>query len=217
MAFHTRYVSRFLAAGCLTAMLGLTACSFNQPTAVTASKIQLTRDAYRQTIPTAAANDELLIALSENYRSYGYGPADIAVTYDPSSRVNTAMRATNNASRIASTLKAYKVPLSEVDILPIQDQGDTSLTLISYDQVNAQAPDNCYLMGGLDGNPTGLDNDYPIDCTIKTLMARQIANPKDLAGREGVAPSDGRTHTTTVGGYRSGEPLDPLSGIEIGQ
>lgn len=210
--FPVRYL---LTASLVAGSLFLSGCSMDTPTGATSEKIRLSKEMHDQTLPTATLDADAFNAFGEQYGHYGHGPVEVVVTYDPASRVNTAMQAANQASRIASGLNARKIPVAEVEILPVREQGDTSLTLIRYQQVHAHEPEGCFAMGGVDGMPTMPVEEYPFGCTVEMQIARQIANPKDLAGREGMGVADGRPNANIVEIYKTGAELPPLRAISI--
>jgi type IV pilus biogenesis protein CpaD/CtpE len=197
----------------IAAALLLGGCAMDVDTfAVPEKKIQFQTENKSATYRTAALNDAALAGIADHYRRHGSGPAEITVTYDPKSKTNTAMNAANEAARISGYLRRKGVSNVMVDVLPVHNGGSASDTMISYQSVNAMAPEGCEAMGGLDGRPTGAHQDYGYGCAIQMQMAKQIARPKDLQGREGVPPGDGRRQSVIVETYRSGEPYEALEG-----
>jgi len=152
------------------------------------------------------------MSIADHYNHYGDGPVEVTVLYDPVSKKNTAMNAANAADRIASFLRTKGVRHVHADALPINGQGDLSETMISYDTVTAHAPAGCTTSGGLDGKQTAADENYIYGCNIETMISRQIANPRDLAGRDGLDAGSGRRQANVVEGYKTGAPNDSLEG-----
>lgn len=192
----------------------LSACSMDVDTySVTKQKVELHSETHSMRVPTGSLDKAGLMGVVDHYSHYGDGPVEITVLYDPSSKKNTAMNATNETDRIASFLKRKGVTQVNADTLPISGQGDVSETLISYDTVTAHAPAECMTSGGLDGKQTAADEDYIHGCNIETMLSRQIANPRDLAGREGLGDAgSGRRQANVVEGYKTGVPNDSLDG-----
>lgn len=199
----------------LAAALILSACSMEHDTFMSHNRLKLEHGPSYSTYKAADLHDDKLRALADDYRRYGNGPLELAVTYDPRSNFNTAMHATEEAARIARELRYLDIDNIETAILPVNGQGDHPQALIRYDAVTAHAPDDCFVMGGADGGPTYVDENYRQGCTIETLLARQIARPRDLAGRAGMDAADGRRQTETTEGYRAGETASPLSGYAV--
>lgn len=192
----------------------LSACSMDVDTySVTKQKVELHSESHSIRVATDSLDRAGLMGLADHYSHYGDGPVEITVLYDPASRINTAMNAANEADRIVSLLKRKGVAQVSADTLPIGGQGDVSETLISYDMVTAHAPTECTTSGGLDGKQTVADEDYIHGCNIETALSRQIANPRDLAGREGLgAAGSGRRQANVVEGYKTGIPNSSLDG-----
>lgn len=193
------------------------ACSMDKPswTAGKEQRVELHHGKEATRLSTASANEAALADIVSDYRSSGDGPVELTVTYDPKSKTNTAMKAAEEAARIAAFLrrKGANTEISS-DILPVAHSGDRSETVITYNSVTAHAPQGCTAMGGLDGAQTGAHEDYKYGCTIETQLSRQIASPKDIKGREGLSAgeTDGRRLSNIVEDYRTGEPNQPLQG-----
>lgn len=194
--------------------VALSACSMDVDTyAVTKQKVELHSESHSARVTTGSLDRAGLMSLADHYSHYGDGPVEITVLYDPASRINTAMNAANEADRIAAFLKRKGVAQVNADTLPISGQGDVSETLVSYDMFTAHAPSECVTSGGLDGRQTAADEEYIHGCNIETALSRQIANPRDLAGREGLgAAGSGRRQANVVEGYKTGIPNSDLEG-----
>lgn len=199
------------AAGALVMAISLlTACSMDRDTFTAGKRVRLVPGDYSVNVDTAVLDDAALRAVGDHYRHYGEGTVDLVVTYDPKSRTNTAMKATNEAARIAGSLRKSGVSNYTTDIMPVT--GGDSRTMIDFRTVTAEAPRDCPSMGGLDGRATEADFDYRYGCTIEAQLARQIARPQDLAGRDGLDAGSGRRQANIVEGYKTGEPNAVLEG-----
>jgi pilus biogenesis lipoprotein CpaD len=210
---------RFFAPSFRTALLGcavvlatgLGACSMQTDTDMPQyKKVRLERGPAEQAMPVAALDAAALEAFAKEYNSLGDGPVELTVTYDPRSRTNTAMNATEHAARIARELRYHGVTDVRTSILPVNAQGDGAEALMRYEAVTAHAPEGCDYMGGLDGKDTMPQDDYVYGCTTQMLLARQVARPKDLAGRDDLAPRDARRAVGSVETYRSGADLPAI-------
>lgn len=195
------------------ALLALGGCAMDTDTHMGLQKMELSQQAQSRQVPTASLNDQALRLLGEHYRSAGEGPVELVVTYDPHSSVNTASRAATEAGRIRKALEARGVGPVESDILPIAGQGHVSQTMIGYNTYAISPPAGCVSMPGLDGRQTAADLDYRVGCSLETQYARQIANPRDVAGRTGLDTADGRRQSNIVGVYMAAKPLEPLDGL----
>jgi pilus biogenesis lipoprotein CpaD len=210
---------RFSAPSLRTALLGcavvlatgLGACSMQTDTDMPQyKKVRLERGPSEHAVPVAALDAAALEVFAKEYNSLGDGPLELTVTYDPRSRTNTAMNATEHAARIARELRYHGVTDIRTSILPVNAQGDSAEALMRYEAVTAHAPEGCDYMGGLDGKDTMPQNDYVYGCSTQMLLARQIARPKDLAGRDDLADRDGRRTAPSVETYRSGGSLPAI-------
>ncbi len=193
-------------------VLALTACSMEQAGHFSESKIQLVSGNYSQIYETASFDTSTAQAVGDEYRHYGEGAVDLVVTYDPSSGKNTAGRATNAAVRIAKDLRLNGVKDITTGIMPVSGHGAASAVEISFSTVKAQPPAGCTVMPGIEDRETFIAPDYKGGCTIDTLMARQIARPADLKGREGLDAANGRRQTNIVESYRAGVANSDLGG-----
>lgn len=198
--------------GCAVVLAaGLGACSMQTDTDMPQyKKVRLERGPSEQAMPVAALDAAALESFAREYNSLGDGALELTVTYDPRSRTNTAMNATEEAARIARELRYHGITDVRTSILPVNAQGDGAQAIMRYEAVTAHAPEGCDYMGGLDGKDTMPDEDYTYGCTTQMLLARQVARPKDLAGRDNLADRDGRRTARSVETYRSGGSLPAI-------
>ena len=207
----TTPVRYLLIAGAMAAALMMGACSMETDTALSSKRVRLEHGPAYESMPVSAMNDAAIAALAGEYRRKGQGTLELTVTYDPRSAGNTAMDATEHAARIARQLRYNGVRDIETAILPVNMLGDQAQLLVQYHAITARAPD-CEPMGGFEGRETAPDENYEYGCTTQTILARQIARPKDLAGRAGTDGSDGRRQTALTEGYMGGSPSPALQG-----
>ena len=203
------------------APVALGACAMDTPSQAIglSGRASATMNNETARIPTADMTEAMLSSVAAHYRSSGDGPVHITVTYDPKSKKNTAMKAAGEAARISTYLRRKAEAEVLSDIASVTGSGTNSETQITYDVRTAQAPAECKTMGGIAGEPTRADDDYIYGCGIETLFAKQIANPKDLNGRDGLraAETDGGRFSNIVGSYRTGEPNSALVGESASQ
>lgn len=200
----------------LTALsaLSLSGCSVNMPSKIMAEPIQLVSEnhskRYAVSDLTAADYDQM----AEHYSRYGASEAEVIVAYDPRSKKNTAMMASDQLHKISDELARRGVHDMKSSILAVENSGDHSEMVIGYNSVTAQAPDDCDLMPGYESGQAEADieSDYKLGCTMKTMVSRQIAHPQDLAGRASDTQGDGRRAGVVVETYRTGARNRGLSG-----
>ena len=199
--------------------LAIAACSMDKPTWVNSQRVELHQSSETTRLSVSDIDEAKLADIAAHYRSSGDGPVYVTVTYDPKSKSNTAMKASGEAARISTYLRRKGASEVTSDILPVSSSGNSSEALITYDAVTAHAPRDCGAMGGLDGGETHSDEDYKYGCTIEMQLARQIANPKDLKGRDGLRPeeADGRRQANIIEVHRTGARNAALEGESASQ
>lgn len=205
--------------GLLVALLGIGACALDVPTQISAGKVEVSEGVVEQSYETIALKAGQINALANAYQSDHGQSMDITVTYDPSSKKNTAMNATLEAARLAKALGEKGVKNVSTKVMPVSDSWNTSHTFVSYSTLSAHAPSGCDQMPGFDdvdriGN-TQAHKEYRYGCTIETMIAEQIADPADLLGVDDKTSTDsGRRATNVVEGrgYYSGDQFPTLEG-----
>lgn len=192
--------------------LALGGCAkLDMPSRVTERPIILEADHYSQTYKTAQVGTTQLDEIAHTYRQYGNGQAELYVSYDPYSKKNTAMKASDQLHRIVTALHNRQMGDIKGSILAVDYSGDESDMVVGYSSVRAQAPEDCGMMPGADAARVELDPDYKLGCSVKTLVARQVARPADLAGRApDMSGGDGRRSGAVVERYRTGTPYEQL-------
>lgn len=197
-----------------TGAMALTGCSIDMPTKIQSERIQLVTDNYSERFETATVSGAQLDQIAEHYSRYGAGQTEVIISYDPRSKKNTAMKATDQLHRISSELSKRGVKNIKGSIMGADGSGDVSEMMVGYATMTAEAPEGCdKMMPGYETGHADVDYDYKLGCSLNTMIARQVARPADLAGR---APdpqdNDGRRAGALVEPYRAGTPNRALSG-----
>lgn len=202
-----------LMAAILTPAL-ISGCSLHEETKLTQNRIQVQQNHFVTEVPTHTLDTKAVAGLAAHYDRHGDGPIDLNVTYDPQSAYNTAMKASEEAGRIAKIFRNEGIKTVQPGITPVQQQGDESVSIISYTSYDALAPKDCGTMAGYNpGTKIEADPEYKLGCTIDTVFARQIARPKDLMGQgRSDRTSDGRRASNISDVYRSGQQNEALKG-----
>ena len=191
----------------------LTGCNLREPSKLADKRLQVEQETFSDTVAVADLNASAVRGLSNHYRKHGDGPLELTVMYDPKSRTGGAMKASDEAARLASEMRAQGVADVDVSVMPVKDSGEEMQALISYTAYNALAPKDCDVMPGMRDLSMGIEEDYGLGCTVETLFAKQVARPKDLKGQGStVLTSDGRRASNSVELYRTGVPNEPLEG-----
>jgi|JI10StandDraft_1071094.scaffolds.fasta_scaffold248364_2 pilus assembly protein CpaD len=197
-----------------TGAIGLTGCSIDMPTYAHSERIQLATDNYSERFETTSVGSVQLDQIAEHYSRYGTGQAEVIISYDPRSKKNTAMKATDELHRISSELSKRGVKNLKGSIMAADGSGDISEMMVGYTTMTAEAPEGCdKMMPGYETSHVDIDPDYDLGCSLDTMIARQVARPADLAGRvPDPQDGDGRRAGAVVEPYREGNPNDALSG-----
>lgn len=209
----TRVPSRlFMICGVSFLSLSLSGCLYEEGN-ITTSRIQIEESVYHDDRAIADFDQAYADALAQHFYKTGSGDLNVKVTYDPHARGNTAMRAGENAAKVARMLRSAGVRDVRAEILPIKNQGEESRILVDFIAHSAHPPAGCGDIPGL-GHGLEYDGEYKFGCSSQTLLARQISRPADLKGRtlsQGQT-TDGRAAANIVDVYRSGMPNEPLDG-----
>lgn len=192
----------------------LSACDLHEPTTFHENRLTVKEDTYTKSHDTEALTDLHIRAIAKGYDRYGDGSMNITVTYDPQSNINNAVRASENLGIVTSALRDQGIRRIKGDILPFNERGVPSKTLISYRAITAHAPD-CDPIPGLEDRKPDVSRDYELGCSTETLFAKQIYRPRDLMGQSGVSAADGRRASNIIDAYRSGEPAEDLEAETI--
>lgn len=203
----------FMICGVSFLSLSLSGCLYEEGN-ITTSRIQIEESVYHDDRAIADFDQAYADALAQHFYKSGSGDLNVKVTYDPHSRGNTAMRAGENAARVAKMLRSAGVRDVRAEILPIKNQGEESRVLFDFLAHTAHAPAGCDDIPGIKGDGLEYNPDYKLGCSSQTLLARQISRPADLNGRT-LSPgqtTDGRAAANIVDVYRSGAPNEPLEG-----
>lgn len=200
-------VQHVLLALAAVSALSLGGCAkIDMPTKITEQKIVLESDNHSQTYKVADLKVAQFDEIGDHFRRYGNGQAQVIVSYDPYSKKNTAMKATDHLHRIMSELGKRGVGNIKGSILAADYSGDAPEMIIGYSSVSAQPPEGCGMMPGASTIQAELDYDYKLGCSIRTMVSRQVARPADLAGRSpDSANGDARRAGIVVESYRAGD------------
>ncbi len=192
--------------------LSLGGCAkIDMPSKMTTQKIALESDNHSQTYKVASLNAVQFDEMGDHFRRYGNSQAEVIVSYDPYSKKNTAMKATDHLHRITAELGKRGVSNIKGSILAADYSGDDPEMIIGYSSVSAQPPEGCGMIPGSDTMRAELDFDYELGCSVQTMVSRQVARPADLAGRSpDSAHGDARRAGVVVEPYRAGRPNPAL-------
>lgn len=209
---------RMAAAACLFLPV-LAACSMDAPTNITERHVQVREDIYDTSRPAAQVTEGVAAQIGESYGRFGEGPLSLTVTYDPHSQHFTARRASEEAARIAGLLRNEGITDVRTEILPVmgQDAGAGPQALVRYRTYTALPPEGCRDIEDYPDNSAESLRSYKLGCSTESYLAKQVASPRDLLGREGTSPATGSRLTNIVNAYGSGEANPPLTGLSASE
>ncbi len=193
-------------------LVPLSACSLDEPSAISASKIELHTREFAHREPLAEFDEADVDNIARHYYRYSNGPAYLTVTYDPVSEEGSAMEASREAARIAKTFRKSGVRDINVDILPIPDK--EAIIAISYEEITAHKPSDCGTLPGIDEPIANTDKleGYDLGCSLKTSFAKQVSRPRDLLGQEVEGDTAGSRVISITAPYHAGIQNEPIDG-----
>ena len=191
--------------------LTLPACSQSMYTAgtLTPTRAQVAEEQYYHKIHTSELAGLNRHALIDHHAEYGEGAAHIIGFYDPKAGNQKEVRAKVNC--LSNSFRKAGADVYN-ELLPLSGQSNLA---VSYNYVTAKGPRDCTTMAGYAHTDIGNNGDYRMGCTVETLIARQVSNPRDLLGQEhDDVLSDGRSAASIVNTYRQGAQNEPLGGFQ---
>lgn len=206
------------------ALILLSGCTsmVESPTWVNEKRVEVQSDHFTDTFETSTLKDAGMVhAIANTFHRYGNGEMAIVVSYDPRSSVNTEKQAAAALSTFNAGLSREGISRTQSTLSAAVGTGDTSTTLISFPALSARPPEGCTMMPGYDRVSDEIQSDdgakpnYRFGCSIESLMARQVARPSDLMGRQGFeTKSDGARaeKVITSRGYYSDTSNSDLGG-----
>lgn len=197
----------------------LAGCSMDAPTNMTEHRVRVQEDIYDTSYPAAQLTGNVAAQIGDGYRRFGEGPVALTVTYDPHSPHFTARGASEEAARIAGLLRREGITDVRTETLPVmgQDGGPGPQALVRYRTYTALPPEGCRDMEDYPDNSAESLRPYKLGCSTESYLAKQVASPRDLLGRDSIGPATGSRLTNIVNSYGSGEPNPPLTGLSASE
>ncbi|MEM7618217.1 MAG: CpaD family pilus assembly lipoprotein, partial [Pseudomonadota bacterium] len=117
---------------------------------------------------------------------------------------------------IVSSLRKKGVDNVATSVMPVS--GNKPMLIVTYESAVVLPPSDCDETPGLNDYQTGrFIGDYKFGCGVETMFAKQISDPNDLYGTEGLGKRDARREAIVVEGPASGTPNQPLEGVETNE
>lgn len=153
---------------------------------VTQRPIEIETTRFVEKLSTKDVNYNYLMNLSDDYDRHGDSPIYAVIAYDPD-LPNAKLSAFNRSSMLKGQMAKLGMKNAVIQTLPVI--GTSGEMVIGYDRITAQGPQGCGDAPGLTAE-TGAYGDYGLGCTVKDMMAKQIAYPADLMGQDTMAAMD---------------------------
>lgn len=169
--------------------------SMTEDTVLTQRPIELHKNRHIKTLAARDVTYNALMAVSEDYHRHGDSPLYVVFGYDPDKK-GARMSAHNRAAIVKGQLGKLDMRNAVIKTTPIL--GSDGSAVIAYDRITASGPSNCGQIPGTNGVQTGEYGDYGVGCTVKNMMAQQIANPKDLEGVAGLGERNDGLRTSNI-------------------
>ncbi len=155
--------------------------------------------------------------IANHYNKTSDGVMTLELHY--SSRIKgQAERAVQTASKYKRLMREYGVRNTNVEMIPHSDGSQKVAEIkLSYKAWKTDAPVGCdpnHIPGYHGAEGPEAVNDYKMGCEIETYLSKMVVRPKDLAGTEGIDDGDSRREGNVVENYKTGEPNEPLGGLE---
>ncbi len=218
MMLLKKYKALIILGACAPLFLSGCARDLSEPSWISGNSVQVQEHSFVEEVALSDVTNEFVSKTAKHYNKYGGGPVNLSVTYNPNIKGSSSIKASGTAAKIAASFRSKGVRDVEIDVLPVGDQGQDAKLILSYTSYTAHAPKDCGVLYGFDDNKNNINRDYEMGCTIETVMARQIARPKDLLGVGSVNPTtDGRRSGNIVETYRTGAPNEALDGLSASE
>lgn len=163
--------------------------------------------------PLAELSDADIANAAHAYKKGGAGPMYVVVAFKDHGKIPDSAIASQKA-RIESQLQGAGIAAADITSSMVPLETDQPVALIAFDTLEATGPAGCttpmpgYSTNAEEANMTA----YKTGCGVKNLMARQIADPRDLEGVAGLSPATNGDHLADViqGQYRPGAEPRPF-------
>jgi hypothetical protein len=191
--------------------------SMFESTTATQRSITLQSQRYVETLDVNDLSFSYLGDIARDYKRHGSSPIYAVLSYDPNIK-NGKLTAFNQSNVVKGQLAKLGVTNAVVKTMPVTDASNN--IVIGYDRTTAHGPENCGKMPGYNSE-TGVQDNYGLGCTVKDMIAKQVAYSNDLAGQSDMTAFEaGRAAAAVNRDARSGEISDFVPNYilsEVGQ
>lgn len=210
---------------CSIVILG--ACSsqrasyMSEDSEVVNAKFSIEKEYIVASLPLNHKNHDEFDTLSELYTSSANGPLHIAIGIDAEhSNEKDIAKARKNVQRVADHFRKNNIQNIEISLAPVM-KANPNLTVVGFETIKVSASEKCkdQVMPGYYSATTVDLGHYPLGCQNAHVMRKQIANPRDLAGRANLGGQNDANRAGNVidNTYRTGETQEYLPGFIISE
>lgn len=204
-------------------LLALGACGprpwMLEETTVKDAPMQLVESRYVKRVPLSSLTSDDMAKAAQLYKRNGAGPVYFVVAYNDRAKAADS-RVEGMRSNLLRALAENGIQHNDLITSTIPLEVDAPIALISFDTLEATGPAGCTDMPGLHGPVADRSAfDYKLGCGVKSMMAKQVANPTDLEGVAGLGGvNDGeRAANIVTTQYKTGTPRDYLPSYIISE
>lgn len=175
------------------------------------SKMQMSKTTVQKSWPVDLNAARMIKNLAKDYTNHGTGDVHVMVTYDGTLDEKTQQDNRNDAAFIAQSIRQSfadeGVNTVEVRVAPVPE-ARAGVAVVSYDALIVQLPEECrgksllHVKGHMD-----VAQDYHFGCDNKNLMARMVANKKDMLGKSEMSPASSARLGTAIETYQAGDTV----------
>lgn len=194
----------------------LSGCEMAMSSRVNTAKIEVRSKMKTYTLDAAKPDAMAVENIAADYNKRGEGVMKLLVIYDPVCCMSMDAVHQGAALRDRLVRAGVKQDALSIGVMPSRDGNARGQAIVTYHALEAAVPSSCDQseVPGSEGAVSDVDL-YQYGCATSDLMSRQVSRPGDLLGRE--APDTegtARRQAGVVEPYNTGEPFEPLKGLQ---
>ena len=196
--------------GTLGLALMASACDISTPSELNTSKLKVKDQMITETLSAEHVDQSRVVAIARKALRNGNGEVTLTIPYVQGG----AVRAEDIGAEYKNAFAAQGVTHVTVAPVAMTDSRDTDKIVASYQSVVAEQADECSRIPGYQG-PGNMENynGYQYGCETQASLAKMIADPTDLLGKQNPSEADSRRNGAIIEPYTLGTPNQPLKGM----
>jgi pilus biogenesis lipoprotein CpaD len=199
-----------LLVGTLGFALTVSACDVTTPSDVNTSKLKVKDQVITETLSADHVDLKHVAAIAQKVTRNGNGEVDLTIPYLQGGMV----RAEDLGTAYKDAFARQHVSHVSVALVAMTGSQDADSIVASYQVLTAQQAEGCGRIPGYQG-PEDMDNydGYQYGCETQANLAKEIADPTDLLGKENPTEANSRRNGAIIEPYMLGTPNTPLKGM----